>query len=115
MSFLWDKVKQNSPRREAAKRGVPCEAILFAYVNFNEKWNKNEILLQKPIKLKESRFGLFGITCLCNIQQYFTAVKMLMLNVLIFFLFLLKTLTVGTRKKVLTSTQNLCLRAKIRK
>ena len=29
-SFLWDKGKQNSPRCDAAKRGVPSWAILFA-------------------------------------------------------------------------------------
>ena len=45
----------------------------------------------------------------CNIQQYFTAVKMFIfrLNFLIFFLFLLKTLIVGTH--------NQCFGAKIRK
>ena len=29
-SFLWDKGKQNSSRCDAAKRGVPSGAILFA-------------------------------------------------------------------------------------
>ena len=29
-SFLWDIGKQNSPRCDAAKRGVPSRAILFA-------------------------------------------------------------------------------------
>ena len=29
-SFLWDIGKQNSPRCEAAKRGLPSGAILFA-------------------------------------------------------------------------------------
>ena len=29
-SFLWDIGKQNSPRCDAAKRGVPSGAILFA-------------------------------------------------------------------------------------
>ena len=33
----------------------------------------------------------------------------------IFFLFLLKTLIVGTREMVLTSTHNLCFRAKVRR
>ena len=36
-SFLWDMGKQNIPRCEAAKRGVPSGAILFAYMNFIEK------------------------------------------------------------------------------
>ena len=36
-SFLWDIGKQNSPRCDAAKRGVPSGAILFAYMNFIEK------------------------------------------------------------------------------
>ena len=55
----------------------------------------------------------------CNIQQYFTAVKMFKfrLNFFIFFLFLLKTLIAGTRKNrlseaVLTSTHNVCFRVK---
>ena len=30
-SFLWDMGKQNRPRYDAAKRGVPSGAILFAY------------------------------------------------------------------------------------
>ena len=29
-SLLWDIGKQNSPRRDAAKRGVPSAAIMFA-------------------------------------------------------------------------------------
>ena len=36
-SFLWDKGKQNSPRCDAAKRGIPSGAILFAYMIFIEK------------------------------------------------------------------------------
>ena len=36
-SFLWDIGKQNNPRCDAAKRGVPSGAILFAYMNFIEK------------------------------------------------------------------------------
>ena len=35
--FLWDIGKQNSPRCDAAKRGVPSGALLFAYINFIEK------------------------------------------------------------------------------
>ena len=31
-SLLWDIGKQNSPRCDAAERGVPSGAILFAYV-----------------------------------------------------------------------------------
>ena len=36
-SFLWDIGTQNSPRCDAAKRGVPSEAILFAILIFIEK------------------------------------------------------------------------------
>ena len=36
-SFLWDKGKQNSPRWDTAKRGVPSGAILFADMIFIEK------------------------------------------------------------------------------
>ena len=38
--LLWDIGKQNSPRYDAAKRGVPSRAILFAYMIFMKK---NEI------------------------------------------------------------------------
>ena len=43
-SFLWDihVCKQNSPRLNAAKRGVPSGAILFADMNFIENLNRNE-------------------------------------------------------------------------
>ena len=36
-SLLWDIGKQNSPRCDAAERGVPSGAILFAQRNFIEK------------------------------------------------------------------------------
>ena len=36
-SFLWDIGKQNSPRCDATKSGVPSEAILFAFLIFIEK------------------------------------------------------------------------------
>ena len=36
-SFLWDMGKPNSPSCDAAKRGVPSGAILFAYKNVIEK------------------------------------------------------------------------------
>ena len=39
-SFLWDIGKQNSPRCDAAERGVPSGAILFASRNFIEKLDK---------------------------------------------------------------------------
>ena len=39
-SLLWDIGKQNSPRCEAAERGVPSGAILFAERIFIEKLNK---------------------------------------------------------------------------
>ena len=35
--LLWDIGKQNSPSCDAAKRGVPSWAILFAYMIFIEK------------------------------------------------------------------------------
>ena len=41
-SFLWDIGKQNSTRCDAAKRGVPSGATLFAYRVFIEKCNENE-------------------------------------------------------------------------
>ena len=44
-SLLWDKGKQYSPRWDAAKRGVPSGAILFAQRNFIEKLDKTEWLL----------------------------------------------------------------------
>ena len=40
LSLLWDIGKQNSPRCDAAERGVPSGAILFAYRIFIEKLNK---------------------------------------------------------------------------
>ena len=36
-SLLWDIGKQNSPRCDAAERGVPSGAILFAWRSFIEK------------------------------------------------------------------------------
>ena len=50
--FLWDIGKQKSPRCDAAKRGVPSGAILFAYRNFNEKCNINEKSLLMSLKMK---------------------------------------------------------------
>ena len=38
-SLLWDIDKQNSPRCDSAKRGVPSGAILFAWRIFIEKLN----------------------------------------------------------------------------
>ena len=38
-SLLWDIGKQNSLRCDAAERGVPSVAILFAYIIFIEKLN----------------------------------------------------------------------------
>ena len=37
---LWDIGKQHSPRCDAAERGVPSGAILFALRNFIEKSDK---------------------------------------------------------------------------
>ena len=39
-SLLWDIGKQYSPRCDAAERGVPSGAILFAQRNFIEKLDK---------------------------------------------------------------------------
>ena len=39
-SVLWDIGKQNSPICDAAERGVPSGAILFAYKIFIENLNK---------------------------------------------------------------------------
>ena len=39
-SLLWDIDKQNSPRCDAAERGVPSGAILFAKRIFVQKLNK---------------------------------------------------------------------------
>ena len=60
-----------------------------------------------------AKCGIFTITRLCNIMRFFTAVKMTIFSrkSLIFFLFLLKTQI----KAVLTSSHNLCFRAKIRR
>ena len=52
VSFLWDIGKQSSPKCDAAKRGIPSGAILFACINFIEKWNKHEKILLMPLKLK---------------------------------------------------------------
>ena len=51
-SLLWDIGKQNSPRWDAAERGVPSGAILFAYRNFIEKLNKIKRSLLTPLKMK---------------------------------------------------------------
>ena len=51
-SFLWDIWKQNSPRCDATKRGVPSGAILFAYMIFIEKLYKNKIKLVVPLEMK---------------------------------------------------------------
>ena len=51
-SFLRDVGKENSPRCDAAKGGVPSGAILFAYMNFIEKWNKNEKIFLMPLKME---------------------------------------------------------------
>ena len=58
-------------------------------------------------------------TCPCNILQFFTAVKKIIFRrkIVMFFLFLIKTLIVGTclNRLIEASTHNLCFRAKIRK
>ena len=50
-SLLWDIGKQHSPRCDAAERGVPSRAILFAWRNFIEKWNKKSNSLLIPLTL----------------------------------------------------------------
>ena len=51
-SLLWDIGKQNSPVCDAAKRGVPSEAILFAERKIVEKWNKILKSHLKHLKMK---------------------------------------------------------------
>ena len=43
MVILWDIGDQHSPRCEAAERGIPSGAILFAHRNFMEKSDKKKI------------------------------------------------------------------------
>ena len=50
-SLLWDMGKQHSPRCDAAERGVPSRAILFALRIFIEKLNKVLKSLLTPQKL----------------------------------------------------------------
>ena len=50
-SLLWDVGKQHSPRCDAAERGVPSGAILFAQRNFIEKWNTILKSHLRPLKI----------------------------------------------------------------
>ena len=50
--FLWDIDKENSPRCDATKCGFPSEAILFAYMIFIEKRNRNEKVPLMTLKVK---------------------------------------------------------------
>ena len=52
-SFLWDTGKQNSHRCDAVKSGVASGAILFAFMNFIEKLNRNEKLPLVPLNMQE--------------------------------------------------------------
>ena len=58
-SFLWDIGKQNSPRSNAAKRGVPSEAILFAYKSLFCKLHKAHFLHDR---VRMVFFLVFGLT-----------------------------------------------------
>ena len=51
-SLLWDIGKQYSPRCDASECGVLSGAILFAYRNFVEKWNKILKSHLQPLKMK---------------------------------------------------------------
>ena len=52
-SFLWDIGKQNSPRWDAAKRGVSSGAIPFAFIFISSKnEKKKEKLLLTHLKMK---------------------------------------------------------------
>ena len=51
-SFLWDIGKQNSPKCDTAKCGVPSGAILFEYMNVIEKIGVSEIIPLMPLKRK---------------------------------------------------------------
>ena len=73
-SLLWDIGKQYSPRCDAAEHGIPSEAILFAYRNCIEKWNKILNSHLRPLKMKCGlvQFIMMGesIRQIC-VKQYF--------------------------------------------
>ena len=48
MSLLWDIGKQHSHRCDAAERGVPSWAILFAWRNSSKNEIKDEITPNTP-------------------------------------------------------------------
>ena len=48
VSFLWDIGKQHSSRRDAAERGVPSGAILFAQRNSSKDEIKKNITPNTP-------------------------------------------------------------------
>ena len=49
--LFMDIDKQNNPRCDAAKRGVPSGAILFPFKTFIERCNKNKSGLSQMIKM----------------------------------------------------------------
>ena len=49
---LFVRHRHNCPRCDAAERGIPSGAILFALKNLIGKWNKNLKLLLTPLKMK---------------------------------------------------------------
>ena len=52
---MGHRQKQYSPRWDAAEHGVPFGAILFAYRNFIEKWNK---ILKSRLRPLKQEIGL---------------------------------------------------------
>ena len=102
MVILWDIGKQHSPRCDAAERGVPSGAILFAQRNFIENeikiapnTPKNEsgltqmIMIGKSnrqiwVNLSYSRYGL-NVLMLCVIHNVNCTLVSVLCNTLIFF------------------------------
>ena len=56
-SSVRDIGKQNSPRCDAAKRGVASGAILFAFMSIIGKWNKHENIPLVPLWKWTSRWA----------------------------------------------------------
>ena len=61
-SFLWDIGKQNSPRCDTAKRGVPSGAFLFADMIFIENEIKMIITPDDP----KNEYGLIQMIRMGN-------------------------------------------------
>ena len=80
--ILWDIGKQHSPRCDAAERGVPSGAILFAQRNFIEKSEKNENYSSPYTPTNES--GLIQLIMMGkSIRQIWVNHKLLTCNITI--------------------------------